>query len=47
MPEEHKQKLIQIHKTRIRTPEESQRRSEMMKERWSKEKAKRLTNNAI
>jgi hypothetical protein len=47
MPEELKQKLIHISKTRIRTPEESQRRSEMMKERWSKEKTKRLTNNAI
>lgn len=45
MPEELKQKLIHINKTRIRTPEESKRRSEMMKERWLK--AKQLKNESI
>ncbi len=40
MPEEHKQRLIHIHKTRVRTPEELQKRSESQKQRWQKERAK-------
>jgi hypothetical protein len=40
MPDELKQKLIQIHKTRIRTPEELKRRSDAQKLRWQKERAR-------
>jgi len=40
MPEEHKQRLINIHKTRIKTPQELKKRSESQKARWQKERAK-------
>lgn len=47
MPEHHKQMLINLHKTRIRSDEERKRRSEMMKERWRKEKAKQQMSSGI
>lgn len=47
MPDWLKQKLIHITKTRIRTKDESERRSEMMKQRWQRKKAKQLTSDVI